>query len=122
MVGGEEPQNMHASKSAEGVVEEKKCSSPVSPHKIKLGAQSQATSVVYGGESTVHGVKNIQNNNEVIHFAGFLSDYDPSLIFVLSYDKECNVSYLKVLKIERREEAVQRSVSFAEKTGKDTLI
>lgn len=44
--------------------------------------------------------------DEVINFAGFLSDYDPSLVFVLTYDKLSNVSYLKVLKIVRRDEAV----------------
>lgn len=40
-----------------------------------------------------------QTYNEVIQFAGFLSDYDPSLIFALTYDVDRQVSYLKVLKI-----------------------
>jgi len=52
--------------------------------------------------------------NEEIQFAGFLSDYDPTLIFLLTYDKESEVSYLKLLKIHRKEEKAERSVSFAE--------
>ena len=36
---------------------------------------------------------------EEILFANFLSDYDPSLIFLVTYCPDRNVSYLKVLKI-----------------------
>ena len=55
--------------------------------------------------------------SEVIQFAGFLSDYDPSLIFTLTYDTDKEVSYLKVLKIHRRDENV-RGYSFAEEESK----
>ena len=41
---------------------------------------------------------------------------------MLTHDSINNVSYLKVLKIVRREEATERSVSFAERADKDTLI
>ena len=61
-------------------------------------------------------------SSEIIQFAGFLSDYDPSLIFVLTYDTERTVSYLKVLKIHRREEKSQRTISFAEVADKRDLI
>ena len=60
---------------------------------------------------------NVQVTNEVIQFAGFLSDYDPSLIFALTYDADRQVSYLKVLKIHRRDEH-DRSYSFAEAADK----
>ena len=58
-----------------------------------------------------------------MQFAGFLSDYDPSLIFALTYDTERKVSYLKVIKIHRREsEDSNRSVSFAENAEKEGYI
>ena len=59
--------------------------------------------------------------SEVIQFAGFLSDYDPSLIFTLTYDNEKSVSYLKVLKIHRKDDS-QRGYSFAEEMDKKDLI
>lgn len=37
---------------------------------------------------------------ETIEFAAFLSDYDPSLLFIQTYCHAKNVSYLKLLKIE----------------------
>ena len=36
---------------------------------------------------------------EEILFANFLSDYDPSLIFLVTYCEQRNVTYLKVLKV-----------------------
>ena len=60
--------------------------------------------------------------NEIIQFAGFLSDYDPSLLFALTYDVDRQVSYLKVLKIVRRGDEEQRSYSFAEAADKIDII
>ena len=54
-----------------------------------------------------------KQSNEEILFAGFLSDFDPSLIFLLTYDKKRQTSYMKVLKIERNEEK-ERGMSFKE--------
>ena len=51
-----------------------------------------------------------------------MSDFDPSLIFLLTYDENSNVSYLKVLKMLRKDEADLRSVSFAEKAGKEEIV
>lgn len=44
---------------------------------------------------------NMGQEEEVIIFSGFLSDYDPTLILVLTYSHKADVSYLKVLKIEK---------------------
>ena len=49
-------------------------------------------------------------SDETIQFAGFLSDFDPTLLFVLTYSKERHVSYLKVLKIEKKEDGRSYSV------------
>lgn len=88
-----------------------------------MGPLSSDAQTIKGGISTTsRGLSNNNPVNEVINFAGFLSDYDPSLVFVLTHDKLSNVSYLKVLKIVRRDEAAERSVSFAETAGKDVLI
>ena len=89
----------------------------------KSGPASIGPSIIKGGISTYsRTISGRDKTNETINFAGFLSDYDPSLIFVLTHDSINNVSYLKVLKIVRREEATERSVSFAENADKDTLI
>ena len=41
--------------------------------------------------------------DETLTFAGFISDYDPSLLFVMTYCEDKKISYLKVLKIETKE-------------------
>ena len=56
----------------------------------------------------------------MIQFSGFLSDFDPTLLFILTYSKEKNVSYLKVLKIEKREDARSYSV-FEEEDKKEVM-
>ena len=58
-------------------------------------------------------IPNGRQSNEEILFAGFLSDFDPSLIFVVTYDKARQTSYMKVLKIERNEDT-ERGISFYE--------
>jgi hypothetical protein len=42
--------------------------------------------------------------DEQIIFASFLSDYEPSFVFLLTYSPSANCSYLKVLKIHNAEE------------------
>jgi hypothetical protein len=42
--------------------------------------------------------------DEIIIFASFLSDYEPSFVFLLTYSPSANCSYLKVLKIHNAEE------------------
>jgi len=53
--------------------------------------------------------KDFSEVTEVIKFAGFVSDYDPSLLFLMTYVEKKNITYLKVLKIEKKEQ--QRSYS-----------
>ena len=57
-------------------------------------------------------------------FAGFLSDFDPSLIFIVTYDANLQTSYLKILKIDKNEEVMERDrgYSFAEENDKQDLI
>jgi hypothetical protein len=57
---------------------------------------------------------------EVVTFAGFVSDYDPSLLFLMTYAEKKNITYLKVLKIEKKEQ--QRSYSVYEDEEKKVLI
>lgn len=59
-------------------------------------------------------------SDETIQFAGFLSDFDPTLLFVLTYSKERHVSYLKVLKIEKKEDG--RSYSVYEEQDKKEVM
>ena len=40
---------------------------------------------------------------ETIEFAGFLSDFDVSVLCVMTYCESKKVSYIKVLKIEKKE-------------------
>ena len=42
--------------------------------------------------------------DEQIIFASFLSDYEPSFVFLLTYSPSANCSYLKVLKIHNAQE------------------
>lgn len=57
--------------------------------------------------------------DEEIQFTAFLSDYDPSLIFVMTYSESNDVTFLKVLKIynatEFDEEKNQSLIEDAEK-------
>lgn len=57
---------------------------------------------------------------EIITFAGFVSDYDPNLLFIMTYAEQKNITYLKVLKIEKKEQ--QRSYSKYEDEEKKVLI
>lgn len=68
-------------------VEEQKLIKPsqLSDH-VKLGTRSQANSHIRGGVSTTTRDRSGKEVNEIVQFAGFLSDYDPSIIFVLTYD------------------------------------
>ena len=43
------------------------------------------------------------NDLENIEFAGFMSDFDVSVLCVLTYCERKKVSYIKVLKIEKQE-------------------
>ncbi len=49
-----------------------------------------------------------------------MSDYDPSLLFLMTYAEQKNITYLKVLKIEKKEQ--QRSYSLYEDEEKKVLI
>ena len=49
-----------------------------------------------------------------------MSDYDPSLLFVMTYAQQKNITYLKVLKIEKKEQ--QRSYSLYEDEEKKVLL
>ena len=59
----------------------------------------------YNGDVSSQGpsVSNIASNgkskSEEIIFASFLSDFDPSLVFLVTYCSNKHVTYLKVLKI-----------------------
>jgi hypothetical protein len=64
--------------------------------------------------------KDFSLQREVITFAGFVSDHDPSLLFVMTYAAEKNISYIKVLKIEKKEH--ERSYSLYEDEEKKVLI
>ena len=59
------------------------------------------------------------NPEETLSFAGFISDYDPSLLFVMTFCEEKNISYLKVLKIEKLER--QRGYSVYEDEEKKVM-
>lgn len=59
-------------------------------------------------------------DREEILFSAFLSDYDSSLVFLVTYCPERNVSYLKVLKI--RNQAKSRSQSIIETDEKQQVI
>jgi hypothetical protein len=63
-----------------------------------------------GGLGSPNGLHS--TDREEILFADFLSDYDSSLVFMVTYFPERNVSYLKVLKIQNQ--AVSRSQSIIE--------
>ena len=39
---------------------------------------------------------------EKFQFVGFMSDYDPSILFALTFSSEKKVSYLKMFKVERK--------------------
>lgn len=64
--------------------------------------------------------KDNSNVEEIITFAGFISDYDPSLIFIMTYCEAKNLTYLKVLKIEKKD--IERSYSVYEDDEKKVLI
>jgi hypothetical protein len=49
-----------------------------------------------------------------------MSDYDPSLIFVVTYCQQTNVTYLKVLKIARKGD--ERGYSIYEDEDRQVLI
>lgn len=66
------------------------------------GVETSDVSTHYKYKTEGFGAKH--NEAEDIEFAGFLSDFDPSLLFLLTYCEGKNVSYLKVLKIEKRED------------------
>jgi len=57
---------------------------------------------------------------ETITFAGFVSDHDPSLLFVMTYTEARNITYLKVLKIEKKDKG--RNYSFYEDEEKKVFI
>lgn len=59
-------------------------------------------------------------SDEIITFAGFVSDHDPNLILVMTYTQEKNITYLKILKIEKKE--LHRSYSFYQDEEKKVLI
>ena len=52
------------------------------------------------GDSFLQSPRNNVEERETVLFVNFLSDYDPSLIFLVTYCAERNVSYLKVLKVK----------------------
>ena len=62
----------------------------------------------------------VGRSDECIQFAAFLSDFDPTLLFMLTYSAERHVSYLKVLKIEKKEEARSYSV-YEEQDRKEVM-
>ena len=92
-----------------------------SPQKVPNGENKETSEGMFFNFSEEQKTKQMEmsSNNwrgpdgrsdEYIQFAGFLSDFDPTLLFVLTYCLERNVSYLKVLKIEKKEEARSYSV------------
>ena len=50
-----------------------------------------------------------QKLDEEIVFTGFLSDYDPNYIFVLTYSESSNSSFFKILKIYNANEAQEEN-------------
>lgn len=59
--------------------------------------------------------------DETITFAAFLSDFDPSLILVMTYSATNSVSYLKILKIEKRGGQEERCYSVVEESDMEKL-
>lgn len=64
------------------------------------------------------------DNDEEILFAGFLSDYDPSLVLIVTYQPSRRTSYLKLLKIEPKDDggANLRRYTFREDEDKRELV
>lgn len=57
---------------------------------------------------------------ETLSFAGFISDYDPSLLFAMTFCQEKKITYIKVLKIEKHER--KRGYSVYEDEEKECMI
>jgi len=56
-------------------------------------------------------------------FAGFLSDYDPSLVFIVTYETRRRTSYLKLLKIDAKKDVRdERRHTLKEDQDKKELI
>lgn len=65
--------------------------------------------------------KDYNHVKEIVTFAGFVSDHDPSLLFIMTYTETRNITYLKVLKIEKKERE-GRNYSFYEDEEKKVFI
>ena len=60
--------------------------------------------------------------DEVITFAGFLSDYDPSFVFIMTHETRSDTSYLKLLKVDAKNQSRERRYTFQEESDKKELI
>ena len=48
----------------------------------------------------------IEDENESIEFVKFIDDNDPRMLFLMTYNKQVNSTYMKVVKIQPRGSAI----------------